>query len=318
MWHCNTLQHTQHAATRCNTLQHTATHCNTLQHTATHCNTLQHTATHCNAGTAYVATNHARWEHHRDIATCCNNTLQHAATHCNTHCNTLQHTATQAQLMSQQIVQDESIAAMVTSDTGRRQVAVCCSVLQIVAALCSALHYCTVCCKCCSVLQCVVVCCSVLQCVVVCCSVLTPDTVRRQIEISHCSAIKIHLSVITMDLTYQNVSLVARSWTSCPPFSNSSSRQLWNLQGGSQSAVCAEAGQGVALVVNRKRVLVVQAITSIVTRIDLHYRRRDQALEEMGVPCLCHSLLPVGRAHNCYYEYHHRRAWQALFPCQVV
>ena len=47
----NTLQHTQHNATYCNTLQHTATHCNTLnvvalQHTATHCSTLQHTVTH--------------------------------------------------------------------------------------------------------------------------------------------------------------------------------------------------------------------------------------------------------------------------------
>jgi len=40
-----TLHHTYHTATHCNTLQHTATHCNTLQHTATHCNTLQHTAT---------------------------------------------------------------------------------------------------------------------------------------------------------------------------------------------------------------------------------------------------------------------------------
>jgi len=85
-----TLQHAATHATRCNTLQHAATHCNTLQHTATHCNTLQHTATRCN-------------------------TLQHTATHCNTlqhtatHCNTLQHIATQAQLMSQLIMQDESI-----------------------------------------------------------------------------------------------------------------------------------------------------------------------------------------------------------------
>jgi len=75
---CNTLQHTVHTATHCNTLQHTAPYCNTLHHTATHCNKLQHSATLCN--TLY--------------------TLQHTAPHCTTlhhtatHCNTLQHTAT--------------------------------------------------------------------------------------------------------------------------------------------------------------------------------------------------------------------------------
>jgi len=55
---CNTLQHTTHAASHCNTPGHdnpwescsTArgpAHCNRLQRTATHCNTLQNTATYC-------------------------------------------------------------------------------------------------------------------------------------------------------------------------------------------------------------------------------------------------------------------------------
>jgi len=51
--HCNTLQHTGHRLSMCDSRCAThilslTTHCNTLQHTATHCNTLQHTATHWN------------------------------------------------------------------------------------------------------------------------------------------------------------------------------------------------------------------------------------------------------------------------------
>ena len=67
--HCNSLQHTQQAATHythCSALPLTATHCNTLQHreSAPHCNTLQHTTAHCI-------------------------TLQHTATHCNTQQHTI-------------------------------------------------------------------------------------------------------------------------------------------------------------------------------------------------------------------------------------
>ena len=122
---CNTLQHTQHAATHCNTrntLQHNATHCSVLQCIvdramcqrvpATHCDTLQRVAVCCSVLQCVAvccSVLQCLNVHHKSHGACISQSLQHWALqhmyqpvtatlqHCNTatlqHCNTatLQH-----------------------------------------------------------------------------------------------------------------------------------------------------------------------------------------------------------------------------------
>jgi len=92
----NTLQHTAHTGTHCNTLQQLPlSHSETLQQTATDCNGLQHTA----KITIFLMLSPFPAPSNILVTHC--NTLQHTATItsvpiCNTaaHCNKLQHTAT--------------------------------------------------------------------------------------------------------------------------------------------------------------------------------------------------------------------------------
>ena len=146
----NTLQHTQHNATYCNTLQHTATHCNILQHTATHCNTLQHTqrsstATHCNA-------------------------LQHTSIHCNAQCVTV----------CCSVLPHALQCAAVRCRLPIRCGAVRCSVFRCVAVRCSVV-------QCAAVrrnlLQCAAMRCSVLQYTTMCCSVLQTSSLLKIISL---------------------------------------------------------------------------------------------------------------------------------------
>jgi len=114
---CNdTCTHSQHTATRCNTLQHPAsahikphvcyrsyTH---SQHAATRCNTLQHNATQCNTLLRHTYTLMYAAAHLRTRNTHCN-TVQHRAT----RCNTVQHGATRGNTLPQHTYTPVYVAA---------------------------------------------------------------------------------------------------------------------------------------------------------------------------------------------------------------